>query len=227
MIASRILALVLALGLGSATAEDLTTLAGRTYLEARVTKVFPDGVIIFHSKGVAKVGYTNLPNDWQERFEFDPEKAKAFAEIEAKRKTAFEAWKRTAIAREQETELDRQLEAKKAAETYNPITAEQVKQIWLLELAKPGSPLAKDPKAEAAARRSQASSIQVGRYDDFAEKLAMEQNIRRLQDRGMTQLAENYFQQLLELERQFELRKLGSNPVKAPPRDLLFLIPRS
>lgn len=223
---ARVIAIFLLFGLASAAAEDLTTLAGRTYKEARVSKVFPDGVIVIHASGTARIKYTDLPPEWRGRYNFDPEKAEAFAEAEAKKQAAFEAQRRAAMAKEQEKVLESQLAARKAATSFSPVTKDHIKQIWLRELAKPVSPLAKDASAEESEKRAQASAIRSGKFDLIAEKLALEQNIRRLTERGLAEEAEKYRQQLLTTVGLIEIRNRGEDPVPVPPRELLFLIPR-
>jgi CubicO group peptidase (beta-lactamase class C family) len=50
---------------------------GETYTAAEVTKVEPDGLVITHSSGIARIPYEKLPQDLQKTFQFDPAQAQA------------------------------------------------------------------------------------------------------------------------------------------------------
>lgn len=53
-------------------------LDGKTYTAAEVTKVEPDGLVITHSSGIARIPYEKLPEDLQKTFRFDPAQAQAY-----------------------------------------------------------------------------------------------------------------------------------------------------
>jgi len=82
----RVLCLGLAwpLTLLPAQAEDWTTLSGKNYRDVMVVKVEPDAVTILSDDGGARVPLTDLPAALQTRFNFDPAKAQAAAEIRQK-----------------------------------------------------------------------------------------------------------------------------------------------
>jgi hypothetical protein len=44
---------------------------------AEVTRVEPDGLVITHSSGIARIPYEKLPHDLQKTFQFDPAQAQA------------------------------------------------------------------------------------------------------------------------------------------------------
>ena len=52
-------------------------LDGETYTAAEVIKVEPDGFVITHSSGIARIPYEKLPEDLQKTFRFDPAQAQA------------------------------------------------------------------------------------------------------------------------------------------------------
>jgi hypothetical protein len=60
-----------------ALAEDFKTTDGKEYKNAKVNRVEPDGIVITRSAGVAKIPFTDLPRDVQERFGYDSAKIEA------------------------------------------------------------------------------------------------------------------------------------------------------
>ena len=66
-----------------ALAEDFKTIMGKAYKNATVSRVEPDGIVLKSKSGITKVYFAELPKDVQERFHYDPEAAKRFAEEQA------------------------------------------------------------------------------------------------------------------------------------------------
>jgi hypothetical protein len=81
--AAAMLALVAGTGL-IAHAEDWTTTDGKVYKGVKVMKLEPDAVTILYSEGGALVPLATLSPDLQEKFQYDPAKAKAAAAARAK-----------------------------------------------------------------------------------------------------------------------------------------------
>jgi hypothetical protein len=79
-----ILLLVLALLSGAAYAEDWTTTDGMNYKNVRVVRVEDDAITIIYKDGGALVPILKLPPNLQERFSYNPVKAKAAADARAK-----------------------------------------------------------------------------------------------------------------------------------------------
>jgi hypothetical protein len=71
-----------------AVAEDWTTTDGTKYENVRVVRVEDDAVTIIYRDGGALVPLYKLPSSLQERFDYDPIKAKIAAEKRAKEDTA-------------------------------------------------------------------------------------------------------------------------------------------
>ena len=73
-----------------ATQLGNVVLDGKTYTAAEVTKVEPDGLVINHDAGIARIPFEKLPHDLQKTFQFDPARAHAYrskkAEAEQSRK---------------------------------------------------------------------------------------------------------------------------------------------
>ncbi len=67
-----------------AFAEDWTTTDGTKYQNVRVIRVEDDAITILYKDGGALIPLFKLPPDIQERFDYDPKKAKLAAEARAK-----------------------------------------------------------------------------------------------------------------------------------------------
>jgi hypothetical protein len=65
-------------------AEDWTTTDGVKYQNVRIIRVEDDAVTILYKDGGALIFLNKLPPALQERFDYDPVKAKAAAEARAK-----------------------------------------------------------------------------------------------------------------------------------------------
>ena len=74
------LAIVAALSASLALAEDFKTVNGKEYKNATVSRVEPDGIVIRFSGGIVKIPFTELPKEVQERFHYNPEKAREFGD---------------------------------------------------------------------------------------------------------------------------------------------------
>ena len=78
------MAVALALSSTSVFAEDWTTTDGTNYQNVRVVRVEDDAVTILYKDGGALIFLFKLPPDLQERFDYDPIKAKAAMEARVK-----------------------------------------------------------------------------------------------------------------------------------------------
>jgi hypothetical protein len=90
------LAILVVLSASIALADDLKTIEGKEYKNVTVKRVEPDGLVLSSKSGIAKVYFTELPKDVQQRFNYDPEKAAAYsaeqnAALEQARKQQEEA----------------------------------------------------------------------------------------------------------------------------------------
>jgi hypothetical protein len=64
------LAILAALFASIALAEDFKTINGKEYKNATVNRVETDGIVLKTKSGIAKVYFTELPKDVQERFHY-------------------------------------------------------------------------------------------------------------------------------------------------------------
>jgi hypothetical protein len=69
-------------------AADLTTLSGRTYKQARVMRVEPDGINYMFAGGIVKIPFTDLPEAVRKLYGYDPKQAAAFSEADAEAQRA-------------------------------------------------------------------------------------------------------------------------------------------
>jgi hypothetical protein len=69
------IAVLAALSVSLALADDFKTVNGKEYKNASVSRVEADGITIKFSGGIVKVPFTELPKEVQQRFNYNPEKA--------------------------------------------------------------------------------------------------------------------------------------------------------
>jgi chromosome segregation ATPase len=70
--------------------EDFKTVNGKEYKDATVTRVDPDGIMVKTKSGIAKVYFTELPKELQERFHYDSEKTASYSAEQAANYTAYQ-----------------------------------------------------------------------------------------------------------------------------------------
>ena len=71
------IAILGALSLSLALAEDFKTNNGKEYKNAIVTQVDPDGIVVRTKTSISKLYFPELPEDVRKRYHYDPEKAAA------------------------------------------------------------------------------------------------------------------------------------------------------
>ena len=67
----------------TSTAADLITLSGKVYKNARPFRPEPDGINYAFEGGVVKIPFTDLPDTIRKQYQYDPSKARKFAEEDA------------------------------------------------------------------------------------------------------------------------------------------------
>lgn len=88
-------------------AADLQQVDGTVYRKVRVMQVDPDGLVISHEKGVAKVDFTKLPPDLQQRYGYSEKKAAIYREQETQREVRTAEEKQRLLKEYEERELAR------------------------------------------------------------------------------------------------------------------------
>jgi len=86
---------------------SITTRSGTTYERCKVRRVEPDGLNVFHSKGIAKIPFTDLPKEYQKKYGYDPKQASEYSRQKAEAR-------RHAAARQEAERQRRQLAATRA-----------------------------------------------------------------------------------------------------------------
>ena len=76
-----------------AVAEDIKTLDGKTYTNATVARVEIDGIVVDYADGAGKLYFTNLPDELQKKYGYDPVKVEAVRAAAAARDQARREWK--------------------------------------------------------------------------------------------------------------------------------------
>ena len=64
------LAILAALSVSMALAEDFKTISGKEYKDATITRVEGDGIVLRTKTGISKVYFVELPKDVQEKFHY-------------------------------------------------------------------------------------------------------------------------------------------------------------
>ncbi len=135
-----------------AFADDFKTIEGKEYKDATVKRVEPDGLVLSSKSGISKVYFTELPEEVQERFHYDAEKATAYSAEQAANQQAFQT---------QQEDLRRKL-------------AEKNNNYWIgQEPAKNQQAKLQAPVAVAAGRGQQAEVIAHGAQVDIRKHLAL------------------------------------------------------
>jgi hypothetical protein len=83
--------LMTSLAVATARAEDIETVNHRVYKDATVSRVEPDGIVITMKSGIVKIPFTELSEEYQKRFGYDPEAAKVFAADVERQQSALSA----------------------------------------------------------------------------------------------------------------------------------------
>ena len=87
---AKVLTLFILCFTSAAAAEDFTTVNGKEYKEATVTRVDPDGIVVKTKSGITKVYFTELPRQVQERFHYDSAKAASYSSEQTANYTAYQ-----------------------------------------------------------------------------------------------------------------------------------------
>lgn len=74
----------------AAFADDFKTIEGKEYNHVTVSRVEPDGIVLISSTGIAKVYFTELPKEVQQRFHYDAVKGAAYSAQQAATQAAFQ-----------------------------------------------------------------------------------------------------------------------------------------
>jgi len=87
---AKVLTLFILCFTSAAVAADFTTVNGKEYTEATVTRVDPDGIVVKTKSGITKLYFTELPKEVQERFHYDSAKAASYSSEQTANYTAYQ-----------------------------------------------------------------------------------------------------------------------------------------
>lgn len=193
---TTVLILAFVATLGGSFAEEkisLTTVTGKVYEEVTISKVDPDGLKIMHSGGIAKVKFSDLNTELQEKYGYDPSAAQGFEQAQKEKNIA------AAEAREARAKKAAEIATQYSAETsektlmsMRPATGEKVKELW--KKAKRADIPARQTdrlySPRVKAYQEVAAIIDSGAFDDQAALEAGLYNIELYTTQGKIELAE-------------------------------------
>jgi hypothetical protein len=86
-----------------AGAADLTTISGKTYRQARVFRVEPDGINYAFDGGIVKILFNDLPERIRKQYSYDPKRAELFQDQDQRQQAQLQmdAATRSEIQRQQ------------------------------------------------------------------------------------------------------------------------------
>lgn len=187
---------------------EITTILGKTYSSVKIVAVDPDGLRFMHSAGAAKVKFSELPAELQERFGYDPGKAAQFSQqqsmAEAQRIQQIE---RARAESKMKMEAQAVAQAKAEANAFAPISAQDVRSAWIRSLSIPPSSLDRDYHDKVEQNNALKVAISGGGMDDQAKLTALEYNANKLRALGRIDEANAFQQQIVELEKAIAKRE--------------------
>lgn len=107
---------------------NLTTTSGKTFEAVTVKRVDPDGLLILHKDGAAKVLFTDLPDEIRAKFGYDAQKAQAFqtAQAAAQKVAQENAAKQQAEMAKKQADEKKRKELEKKAVTREFIVEQRI-----------------------------------------------------------------------------------------------------
>ena len=135
------LAILAVLSTSLALADDFKTIDGKEYKNVTVSRVEPDSIVLKSKSGVAKIYFTELPKEVQERFHYNAQQAAQYTaqtieenklsrqqEAEEAQKRAEQAAAQLAMRRQQQQAEIQQQQRKEAEGQRRQREAEQQPQ---------------------------------------------------------------------------------------------------
>lgn len=82
LLLALLLAALPALG-GPKNYGTITTKAGKSFFDCKITRIYPDGVGFTHREGAAKIAFKDLPENLRQEFRYDPKKEAEYQRAQA------------------------------------------------------------------------------------------------------------------------------------------------
>lgn len=119
---------------GPKNQSSITTKAGKTYFDCKVTRIYPDGIGFTHRDGAAKVAFKDLPENLRQEYRYDPRQEREYQREQAARRE--EEKKRAKL---QEIVMEEKLaEAQMAEASYLAAASEVARRPAPMSTALPG-----------------------------------------------------------------------------------------
>lgn len=231
-----IAAVVILLAATTALALDISTRDGRTFRDVTIREVSPAGIRIFHSAGIETLDFSQLPDDLQERFHYDPKLGERDPELAGRQ--AYDAYLRAVQearrAAAERAAAARRAEAERLAEEQRRAVEEQRRAD--AELLRSEAEAAQRAEAERLAEERYRANMELLRSDakvapQFgAERLAVEERRAdaeqpKVDAESQSPLDEDLQQRERDLRRrenallarEQELKKLRQQQAASPP----------
>src|SRR5213080_2978627 len=141
---TKLLSFLIVSFISVAQADDFKTITGKEYKDATVTRIEPDGIVLTNKAGIAKIYFTELPKDVQQRFGYDPQRAANYsaqqsAGLDQVRKEQVEASRREAEATQKANQQTRQNELRALQSRYEELQRQEDELLLRIgEAKKPG-----------------------------------------------------------------------------------------
>lgn len=190
---------------------DIKTLTGKTYTGAKITRADPDALTIMHSGGMARVPFTDLPEEIRKKFGYDPEKAAVFKNQSAQQQMALR--KRAAQIQQERQSAAQQkahaTEEKMKTDATKPriLSVAHVKNYWINTFPQPKS-LDSDFHQKKKAYAQLIADIRSGSLDNAAESKALELNLNEYLRVGDTIRADQTRKSIIALEEKVHKEQL-------------------
>ncbi len=106
----------------------IVTTSGTEYLNCRITRVEPDGISIMHSRGIAKIPFAELPEQFRDQYGYNPEQAAQYSRAAAQHRAAAAA-ERDEAARRARQRADHEASRRESLDTIKKTGIEIVGRI--------------------------------------------------------------------------------------------------
>lgn len=106
-----------------ASAENITNTMGKVYSNLEIRRVEPDAIVVMGKSGIWRIPFTELSEDLQKRFKYDPVLAKDYGQ---KRNAAQQATYQKTVAARQKARERNEIESSADASAF-PLTVSQMK----------------------------------------------------------------------------------------------------
>jgi sRNA-binding protein len=109
-----VVAIIAILSVSIALGDDFKMIDGKEYKNATVTRVEPDGIVVKTKSGISKLYFVELPEEVQQRFNYNPQQASAYSSQQA---ASYEAY--------QKQQEEAQQQRDEAAAQNKPVVIQQ------------------------------------------------------------------------------------------------------